>query len=132
VKGYYQGEFKDDDKVKVLVNNTTPYVDITNPDDGSKVSGTVLVTTNTGQIKMVFFYLNGELVYKDDVEPFEFKWDTTQYENGEYEILAEGYQEEGVPVAKDAVRVGVSNPLEMSLGLLSLLILLIFARVRRR
>ncbi len=131
VKGYYEGEFKDDDEITVRVNNTTPYLEITNPEDGSTVHGTVLVTTNTGQVETVFFYINGELVHESTSEPFEFKWDTTQYEDGDYEVTAVGYQG-NVPVAKDAVKVRVSNLSEMSLGLLSLLILLIPAKIRRR
>jgi len=131
VKGYYRGVFMDDDQIEVWVNNTTPYIEITNPQHGSTVSGDVLVTTNTGQIEMVCFYLNGELVHEDESEPFTFKWNTTEYENGDYELLAEGWQEDG-PVAKDAIKVRVLNLGEMSLGLLSLLILLIPAKIRRR
>ena len=132
VKGYYSDIFRDDDFIRVKVDNTTPYIKITNPEDGSTVSGTVLVTTETRNIDMVVFYLNGNVEYKDDAKPFEWKWDTTTYENGEYELLAEGYQD-NIPVAKDALKVRVRNPLELSLGLFSLLlVLLIPARMKRR
>jgi hypothetical protein len=131
VKGYSRGVFMDDDSIVVRVNNTTPYLEITNPEHESKVSGTVLVTTNTGQVEKVIFYLNGEHVHESTTAPFEFKWDTTQYEDGWYELLAEGYQG-NVPVVKDAIKVRVSNLSEMSLGLLSLLILFICAKPRKQ
>ncbi|KYK30220.1 MAG: hypothetical protein HXS48_11315 [Theionarchaea archaeon] len=109
VKGYYSDIFRDDDIVTVNVNNSTePYVRITNPQHGSTVSGIVLVTTETAAVDTVKFYINGELVYTCSSEPFEFKWDTTEYEDGTYEILAEGYQG-NTPVAKDAIKVTVRN-----------------------
>jgi hypothetical protein len=131
VKGYSRGVFMDDDSITVRVNNTTPYLEITNPEHGSTVSGDVLVTTNSGKVEKVIFYLNGERVHESTSVPFEFKWDTTEYENGDYEILAEGYQGDE-PVVKDAIKVRVSNLSGMSLGLLSLLLLVICARPERR
>lgn len=62
--------FRDDDTITVRVDNT-PSIKITNPEEGSTVSGTVLITTETRNIDMVIFYLNGELKYKTDDEPFQ-------------------------------------------------------------
>lgn len=109
VKGYYCGVFRDDDSVTVRVDNTTrPYVEITNPVDGSTVSGVVLVITETAAVDTVKFYINGVLVYVCQGEPFEFKWDTTAYPDGLYEIRAEGYQG-NLLVAKDTITVSVRN-----------------------
>jgi len=133
VKGYYQGVFKDDDSVTVYVNNAPePYLKITNPKHGETVSGTVLVTTKTEGIDLVVFYLNGKAVYKTESYPFLWKWNTKKYENGDYELTAEGYQG-NEPVAKDSIKVKVENPDEYSLGLFSLLLLfLIPARMKKR
>ncbi len=132
VKGYYRGVFMDDDQITVRVDNTTPYIEITNPKDGATVFGTVLVTTDTRNIDMVVFYLNGEPEYKSTSEPFQWKWDTKQYENGDYELTAEGYQGDE-PVAKDSIKVRVRNPTEYGLGLFSLLLLLLIpAKIRKR
>jgi hypothetical protein len=131
VRGYYLGEFIDDDAVTVYVNNTSvPYLKITNPEHGETVSGTVLVTTKTEGVKMVVFHLNGEAVYKTDKYPFVWKWDTTKYENGPYELAAVGYYG-NEPVAKDAIKVKVENKVSLGVGLLSLLILLLPAKIRR-
>ncbi len=131
VKGYYQGEFMDDDRITVWVDNTNPYLEITNPEDGATVFGTVLVTTDTRNIDKVVFYLNGEPQYESTSEPFQWKWDTKEYENGDYELTAEGYQGDE-PVIKDAIKVRVRNPVEQSLGLLSLLTLVLFAKIGKR
>ncbi|MBU7011301.1 MAG: hypothetical protein HXS46_11480 [Theionarchaea archaeon] len=132
VKGYYRGVFMDDDQITVRVDNTTPYIEITNPEDGATVFGTVLVSTDTRNIDMVVFYLNGEPEYESTSEPFQWKWDTKQYENGDYELTAEGYQGDE-PVIKDSIKVRVRNPTEYSLGLFSLLLVfLIPAKIRKR
>ncbi len=109
VKGYYSDIFRDDDSVSVYVDNTNePSVVITNPPDGSTVSGIVLVTTETVAVDTVKFYIDGELVYTDTEAPFAFKWDTTQYEDGTYELAAVGYQGNEA-VAKDVIKVTVRN-----------------------
>jgi hypothetical protein len=131
VKGYYSDIFRDDDSAIVTVNNTTPYVDITNPEDGDTVSGTVLVTTNTGMVDTVKFYLNNTLMYTDTSEPFQWSWDTTDYDNGDYVIRADGYQG-NLLVATDKVKVTVLNTLGLGVGLLSLLILLVSAEIKKR
>ena len=109
VKGYYSDIFRDDDTVTVTVDNSTkPYLVITYPPDGSTVSGEVPVKTETVAVDTVKFYINGVLVYIDSDEPFGFTWDTAQYHNGDYEILAEGYQG-NLLVAKDTITVTVYN-----------------------
>jgi hypothetical protein len=109
VRGYYCGVFRDDDSVTVRVDNSTrPYVEITSPEDGSTVSGVVLVTTRTAAVDTVKFYINGVLVWISQGEPFEFKWDTRVYPDGLYEIRAEGYQG-NLLVAKDTITVSVRN-----------------------
>jgi hypothetical protein len=132
VKGYYSDIFRDDDTVAVTVDNTTePYVIITNPEHGATVSGTVLVTTETEGCDRVVFCLNGEPQYESTTEPFQWKWDTTQYENGGYELTAEGY-DGNLLVAKDSIKVRVVNTVSFGIGLLSLVLLLLPSKIRRR
>jgi hypothetical protein len=67
-------------------------VTITNPHNGDTVSGLVPITTSTqGCIDTVEFYIDGTLVYTDDTAPFEYSWDTTQYEDATYPIEVKGY-----------------------------------------
>jgi hypothetical protein len=84
-------------------------VTITNPSNGSTVSGTVSVTTSTtGSIDEVKFYIDGILVKDDTSLPFDYSWDTTTYCDDAYTILAEGYVA-GTLADTDSVIVTVNN-----------------------
>jgi hypothetical protein len=84
-------------------------VTITNPANGSTVSGTVNVTTSTtGNIDEVKFYIDGTLVKEDTSDPYSYSWDTTAYSDGSHTILAEGYAS-GLLVDTDSVTVTVDN-----------------------
>ena len=132
VKGYCSGEFKDDHSITVTVsNNGEPYVTITNPHDGDTLSGTVLVTTDTNGVDEVRFYVDRTLEYTDTTAPYEWSWDTTAYKNRSYKLLVEGYSS-GSFVDDDEIRVKVRNTTSNALGLLSLLILFIPLRIRKR
>ncbi|MBU7014252.1 MAG: hypothetical protein HXS52_09955 [Theionarchaea archaeon] len=94
---------------------TTPPPDsvtITNPSNGSTVSGTVGVTTSiTGSIDEVKFYIDGSLVKDDTASPFDYTWDTTSYSEGSHTVLAEGYVS-GSLKDSDSVTVTVDNEVE--------------------
>ena len=82
-------------------------VNITNPADGSTVSGTVSVTTSTN-CDEVKFYIDGTLVKDDTSSPFDYTWDTTGYSNGSHTIMVEGYVS-GTLQDTDSVTVTVQN-----------------------
>jgi hypothetical protein len=94
-------------------------VNITNPEDGSEVSGTVNITADTcPYITRVEFWIDknrngivddGDLYCSDTDSPFECPWDTTTYPEGEeFSIWAYCY-ESGVYKGYDNVKVTVSN-----------------------
>jgi hypothetical protein len=95
-----------DNPYKVL--GGTPYVTITNPQNGQTVSGTVGVTTDTSGVDTVEFYIDGVLTYTDTAAPYEYTWDTTQYTDGSHTVTAEGYAS-GVFKDDDQVTVTVNN-----------------------
>ena len=129
-KGYASSVLKDTDSVTCTVSNAvTPYVEITNPQDRSTVSGTVLITTDTAGVDEVRFYVNSVLKYTDTTAPFEYEWDTSGYGgNGWQWIKAEGYLS-GELKDSDQIRVRVSNP---SIALLSFLVFFLFAGIYKR
>ncbi|MBU7036339.1 MAG: Ig-like domain-containing protein [Theionarchaea archaeon] len=67
------------------MDNISYYVTITNPANGSTVSGTVSVTTDTN-CDEVKFYIDGTLVKDDTASPFDYTWDTTAYSDGTHTI----------------------------------------------
>ena len=84
-------------------------VTITNPSNGSTVSGTVSITTSTtGAIDEVRFYIDGSLKYTDTTSPFSWSWDTTTYSNGSHTIRVDGHAS-GVFKDDDSVSVTVNN-----------------------
>jgi hypothetical protein len=131
-EGYVSGNLEDTDTVTCTVDNAViPYVDITNPQDNDRVSGIVLITTETAGIDTVEFYIDNVLKHTDTTAPFEYSWDTTEYDNWNHWIKAYGYSS-GVLQDIDTIKVRVNNTLGMGLGLFSLLLLLIPAKIRRR
>jgi len=94
-------------------------IEITNPEDGSEVSGTVTITAVTFDcITEVEFWVdknkNGivdgsDLYYKDYEEPFQCEWDTTTYSEGkEFTVTALGYSS-GMFRCYDTVTVTINN-----------------------
>jgi hypothetical protein len=113
VEGYASGTLKDTDSVTVTVENITYYVTITNPTNGSTVSGTVIITVDTN-CDEVRFYIDGTFVYDDTSSPFQYTWDTTAYPDGNHTIMVEGYVA-GVLKETDSVTVTVDNVIEYNL-----------------
>ena len=88
-----------------------PTVQITNPSDGSTVSGTIIVTAEASDdkgISKVEFYLNDSLKSTDINSVYQWSWDTTQYSDGGYTIKAVAYATANQP-ASDTVSVTVNN-----------------------
>ncbi|MBU7027818.1 MAG: S8 family serine peptidase, partial [Theionarchaea archaeon] len=91
-----------------------PKVTITNPTDGSHVSGTVSITTSTTKciIKVKFYIIwisnnevVGELLCEDEDPPFECSWNTAEYSSGWYTIRADGYNPSGKVMDVDEITV---------------------------
>ncbi|MBS7607479.1 MAG: S8 family serine peptidase [Candidatus Bathyarchaeia archaeon] len=71
-----------------------PTVTITYPSDRATLSGGVVVKVDASDDKMVSkveLYINGVLFAIDSEPPYEFYWDTTNYADGTYTLLAKAY-----------------------------------------
>lgn len=78
-------------------DSIAPSIRITNPTDGSTVSGTVSVQTTASDnvgVTLVDFYVDGVLKASDTTAPYSFAWNTTGVSNGSHLLRA---------MAKDAV-----------------------------
>ena len=89
VKGFYNGVLKCSDQATVTVNNY--FVKITNPQNNETVADTVIITVDSRGVEEVQFYIGEYCMGKDDVLPFEYTWDTTQYPNGTFNITVKGF-----------------------------------------
>jgi hypothetical protein len=134
VDGYVSGVFADDDTVTVTVDNVPDYyVTITNPTNGSTVSGTVTCTADSN-CTSVRWYINGVFKAEDTSAPFQYSWNTTlEAEDQQSTVRADGMVS-GVVEDTDSVTVTVDNEPDECLGttLLSLLVLFGSAAVYRR
>jgi len=90
--------------ITVTVGDTlSPQVTITNPQDGSTVSGTITITVSVTErtkkspsgIRKVEFYIDESKVGEDTTSPYEYSWDTTQVLNGPHTIKAKAYDNAG-------------------------------------
>ncbi len=85
-------------------------LEITNPSNGSTVSGTVNVTCDAAaEIVKVEFYIDGSLKSTDTASPFSWSWDTTAYSDASHTVMVKGYNSSNGLVDDDSVTVTVSN-----------------------
>lgn len=81
---------KDEDSIRLKVDKP-PDVTLTSPVSGTDVSGTVLVeasATDDFGISNVRFYINDVLKKTDTAAPYDFDWETSLFQNGNYEVEA--------------------------------------------
>ena len=94
-------------------DTTPPQVSVTNPADGSVVSGTVQLTANASDdvaVAGVQFLLDGsKLNGEDTAPPYEISWNTVTTPNGLHKITASARDSAGNVTTSDAVNVTVSN-----------------------
>jgi hypothetical protein len=133
VDGYVSGVFADDDTVTVTVDNVPDYyVTITNPTNGSTVSGTVTCTANSN-CTSVRWYINGVFKAEDTTAPFQYSWDTTQEAEDQQSTVRADGMVSGSVEDTDSVTVTVDNEGEcLGTTLLSLLVLFGSAAIYRR
>jgi len=69
-------------------NTNPPEISITNPVQGDTISGTVLVQVNCDveNTKYVEFYVDGVKLFIDNVDAYEYSWDTTDFADGSHSI----------------------------------------------
>ena len=130
VKGYDDITLVDSDTATVNVNNH--YMFIAKPSDEEIVSDTVTVNTETHGTDMVKFYIDGVYKHTDYSSPFQYIWNTKNWENGEHTVLAKGYSS-GELIGQQEVTCTVENN-GPCLGtvLISLLVLAGCVAIKRR
>jgi len=101
-------------------DSNAPEVVITNPTDGSTVSGTVLIQAQVTErskktkapsgIAKVEFYIDNNEVGEDTSSPYEYSWNTTQYTDGTHIITAKAYDNAGNVGESPVISVTISAP----------------------
>ncbi|HTP12044.1 MAG TPA: Ig-like domain-containing protein [Bacteroidota bacterium] len=89
-----QGHSTSSAPVSVTLRNAPPTTSITSPVSGEICSGTdtIFVTANgANTLTKVELYLNGTLAATDNASPWRFIWNTTQWNDGSYNIQAVSY-----------------------------------------
>lgn len=92
---------------------TPPTASITSPADGSTLGGQATVSvsaTDDVGVSKVELYINGALYLTDNTEPYSFFWDTTNYADGAYNLVARAYDPSGNVGQSNGITVYVSNP----------------------
>ncbi|MFH1352060.1 MAG: Ig-like domain-containing protein [bacterium] len=102
-------------------------VSITSPADGSTVSGTVSVTvdaTHPVGISKIEFYVGDDLKFTDSSFPYSWDWDTTEGDDGDYQIKVTAYNTGGgseskqisVTTDNSGPTVSITNPADGSIS----------------
>lgn len=99
-------------RARIAVDDKAPVVAITSPEAGRVVSGIVPIdvqsSDNVGVVR-VEFYVNDQLVTSDELSPFAFVWDSTQWNNGSYTLTTKAYDAAGNVATSAMVAVTVEN-----------------------
>ena len=93
-------------------DTTPPSVSITSVAAGSTVNEIVTITADADDnegISKVEFYINDELIETDTEYPYEYVWNTTEYDNGIEHTLRVVAYDEMDNSALDEVSVTVDN-----------------------
>ena len=94
-------------------DTTAPLIEITNPADQGVLSDTVLVTmyaSDNDEVNIVQLYINDSLVLDSAKSPYEYKWNTNDYEEDEYHnLLARAVDFAGNDNQTSPIRVMVDN-----------------------
>lgn len=92
--------------------STIPTCEITNPANGSAVSGTISITANAsddaGVSKVELLYVDEMLKATDETSPYSFSLNTTELADGSHTIMAKAFDADGNS-AEHSVAVAVSN-----------------------
>jgi len=83
----------------VFIDTTPPAVSITNPKNGTTVSGTVNIQVSAEDsvsgVNRVEIWIDGILKKTDTAYPYDYSWNTRKYANGTHTITAKGYDQQG-------------------------------------
>ncbi|HSW85417.1 MAG TPA: Ig-like domain-containing protein [Candidatus Saccharimonadales bacterium] len=93
-------------------DTTPPFVNISQPSDGSTVWGTILVLNSgsdlAGDINKCELYIDGNLIFSSNNNDCAYNWHTTQYSNGSHTIIVKDYDAVG-NIGTDSSTFTVNN-----------------------
>ncbi|GJQ24338.1 hypothetical protein BIY37_03800 [Candidatus Brocadia sapporoensis] len=101
-----------------------PAVSISSPLYNTEVNNTTVVhvsATDNAGISKVELFINGALYATGTTEPFDFSWDTKSYPDGIYSLEARAYDSSENMGKSEEIVVSVSNPVDTTAPLLSIL-----------
>jgi len=100
-------------------DSNAPEVVITNPTDGSTVSGTVLIQAQVTErskktkapsgVAKVEFYIDNNKVGEDTSSPYEYSWNTTTVSNSNHILVAKAIDNAGNSADSMPITVSVNN-----------------------
>jgi len=96
----------------VASDRTPPTVSITSPSHYDVVKGTCTITieaSDNERVTKVELYVGGSLASTDETSPYEFSWDTEQWDDGTYTMYAKAYDGAGNVGQSSSISVIVSN-----------------------
>ncbi len=94
-------------------DSQAPTVSVTNPSNGSEVSGAVTIQASASDnvgITRVEFFINDSLLATDSSAPYETSWNTAAYGNGSHTIMAKAYDQYQNSETSVSVTINNSGP----------------------
>lgn len=89
-----------------------PEIVISSPLNGAVVSGIVTIKTVVSSsvgIEKVEFYVNGDLIGSDSDAPYQYDWDTKDYEAGDYNLVCKAIDKDGNENLSEQITVKLSS-----------------------
>jgi len=93
-------------------DTTPPTVSISSPVSGQTVYEIVTITVTTQDnegISKVEFFINDSLVLIDSESPYQYEWNTTQYEDGEHIVKVVSYDNSDNSTESQPIMLNVDN-----------------------
>ncbi|NHZ86813.1 MAG: hypothetical protein GWP19_13215, partial [Planctomycetia bacterium] len=94
------------------VDTTPPTVSISSHYSGQTVGEIVIIKVSTDDndgVKKVEFYVNDELALTVSKSPFEFAWNTTELDDGDYVVKAIAYDNSGNSTESQPIMLTINN-----------------------
>jgi hypothetical protein len=98
------------------VDTTPPTVSISSPVSGQTVNEIITITVTTQDnegISKVEFFIDDSLVLTDTESPYEYEWNTTQYDNSEHIVKVISYDNVDNSTESEPILLMVLNRVEL-------------------
>ena len=95
-----------------VLDTTPPTVSISSHSSGQTVNEIVTITVTTQdneEISKVDFFIDDSLVLTDTESPYQYVWNTTQYEDGEHIVKVISYDNSDNSTESQPIMLNVNN-----------------------